>query len=57
MCVSCGCGQVNQRHKDGDLTMDDIQRAARNHDLQPNQVAQNIQKSVSQQGGSMGRSM
>lgn len=46
MCVSCGCGKANERHKDGDITMDDIQRAGQNHNLQPRQVAQNIQKSV-----------
>jgi hypothetical protein len=44
MCLSCGCGAPNTRHKPGDITMDDVQKAATNHNMTPKQVAENIQK-------------
>lgn len=48
MCMNCGCGEVNERHKRGDITLDDLQRAAANHDMEVEQAADNIHDSASQ---------
>ncbi len=42
MCMSCGCGEPNERHKQGDITLDDLKTAAGNHDLEVEQTADNI---------------
>jgi hypothetical protein len=47
MCVSCGCGEPNERHKPGDITMDDLTKAAKNHDLKIEDVAKNISEAAS----------
>ena len=52
MCMSCGCGEANERHKPGDIVYEDLEKAAKNHDLDVQQVVRNIQQSAQQQGGS-----
>jgi hypothetical protein len=42
MCMSCGCGKPNERHKPGDITLEDLQRAAANHNLEVEKTADNI---------------
>ena len=43
MCLSCGCGEPNERHGDDrHIIEDDIVAAAEAADLTPSQVAQNI---------------
>lgn len=57
MCVSCGCGDMNNDHGDKrNITMNDIQAAGQAAQCSPQQVGQNIQNSVQGQGmgGSMG---
>jgi hypothetical protein len=49
MCISCGCGEPNERHKEGDITYQDLQRAAANHDLDPEQAADNIHAAAKQE--------
>ncbi len=49
MCMNCGCGQVNERHKPGDIVMDDLKRAAQNHNMDPEQAADNIHAAAKQQ--------
>jgi len=47
MCVSCGCGEPNERHGDDrHITQDDIDAAAQAADITPEQVALNIGQSV-----------
>lgn len=46
MCVSCGCGEPNERHKDGDITLDDVDKAAENAEVSPQEVARNINEAV-----------
>ena len=46
MCMSCGCGEANERHKAGDITLDDLKRAAQNHNLEVEQTADNIHNSA-----------
>ncbi|MDQ6672379.1 MAG: hypothetical protein M3069_16820 [Chloroflexota bacterium] len=46
--MSCGCGEANERHKAGDIILDDLKKAAKNHDLEVEQVADNIHSSAKQ---------
>lgn len=48
MCMSCGCGEVNERHKEGDIVLDDLKRAAQNHNIEVEQAADNIHNSAKQ---------
>jgi len=50
MCMNCGCGDVNERHKPGDITMQDLEKAAKNHDMDVAKAAQNIQQAASKAG-------
>jgi len=43
MCMNCGCGSYNERHKPTDITLDDLKSAAEGHDMDPEQAAENIQ--------------
>jgi len=47
MCVNCGCGEVQERHKPGGITIQDVEKAAANHDMTVVEVASNIQNAVS----------
>jgi hypothetical protein len=44
--MSCGCGEANERHKPGDIILDDLKRAAQNHNLEVEQTADNIHNSA-----------
>jgi len=46
--MNCGCGKPNERHKPGDIVLDDLKRAAKNHDLEVEQAADNIHDSARQ---------
>lgn len=46
MCMSCGCGKVDERHKPGDIVLDDLKKAAKNHDMEVEQTADNIHASA-----------
>jgi hypothetical protein len=42
MCMNCGCGDFNERHKPSDVTADDLKAAADGHDMDVEQAADNI---------------
>ena len=43
MCLSCGCGEPNERHDDPrHITQDDLEAAAQAAEVSPTQAAQNI---------------
>lgn len=45
--MNCGCGEVNERHKPGDIVvLDDLKKAAQNHNLDVQQAADTIQKAA-----------
>jgi hypothetical protein len=44
--MSCGCGKPNERHKEGDIILDDLKRAAQNHNLEVEKAADNIHDSA-----------
>ena len=46
MCMSCGCGQYHERHKPGDIILDDLKKAAENWQISVEQAADNIQSSA-----------
>jgi len=46
MCMSCGCGELNEKHgNDANITWDDMQAAAKAADVSPDQVMRNLQES------------
>jgi hypothetical protein len=48
MCMSCGCGKWNERHKPGDIVMDDLKKAAENSNIEVEKVADNIHQAARQ---------
>ncbi len=42
MCMNCGCGQVNEKHKPTDITLGMLEAAARGHEMDVEQAADNI---------------
>ncbi len=53
MCVSCGCGQVNDDHGDDrNITMKDMRSAAQAANIDVQTAARNIGQSMSQAGAS-----
>ena len=44
MCMSCGCGEVNERHKRGDITLSDLEKAGANHEMDIATVVHNIEE-------------
>ena len=59
MCLNCGCGEPETRHKETDITADDVRDAASGSSL--DQTVQNMRTSLDKmgqsQGGQMGGSM
>jgi hypothetical protein len=51
MCVSCGCGQMNDDHGDKrNITLNDLRSAAQAANTDVSTVARNIQQGASQGG-------
>ena len=44
MCLNCGCGDYEKRHKPSDITMDDLVTAANGQKMGLRQAAANIQE-------------
>jgi hypothetical protein len=43
MCMSCGCGEPNEKHGNPDnITLEDLKRAAKAANIEPEQAADNI---------------
>jgi hypothetical protein len=48
MCLSCGCGQPNEKHGNSDhITQEQIDKAATAAGITPAEVAENIQSGMS----------
>lgn len=54
MCMSCGCGDANVRHNEGDITYDDLAKAAVDAGIDLETAADNIHTAARQarDGGS-----
>lgn len=48
MCLSCGCGDANVRHHEGDITYDDLSKAASDAGIDPETAADNIHAAAKQ---------
>ena len=56
MCVSCGCGEPNERHGDDrHITRDDLQQAATAAEISLDEVIQNIATGGQQTGSGQER--
>jgi hypothetical protein len=43
MCMSCGCGEPNEKHGNPDnITLEDLKRAAKAANIEPEQAADNL---------------
>ena len=42
MCMNCGCGKNEERHKPTDITLSDLKAAAKGHDMEVEKAADNI---------------
>jgi hypothetical protein len=51
MCMNCGCGLPEERHKLGDITLSDLKKAAGNHDMDVDTAAENIKSAAAELKG------
>jgi hypothetical protein len=55
MCLNCGCGEPETRHKETDITADDVRNAAAGNSL--DQTVRNMRTSLDKMGQSQGDQM
>jgi hypothetical protein len=48
MCMNCGCGEVDTRHKETDIVQQDIQQAAEGQGMSQEETIQNLESSMQQ---------
>jgi hypothetical protein len=46
MCVNCGCGEYDERHKPTDITLEDLQQAADGQNMDLETAADNIHQAA-----------
>ena len=46
MCLNCACGMVDTKHKPTDITLSDLKAAAKGHDMEVEEAADNIHDSA-----------
>ncbi len=46
MCMNCGCGNVDERHKPTDIVRDDLQKAADGGGISVDEAAGNMRSSL-----------
>ena len=46
MCMNCGCGDVETKHKPTDITLSQLKAAAKGHDMEVEEAADNIHNSA-----------
>jgi hypothetical protein len=46
MCMNCGCGEVETKHKPTDITLNQLKAAAKGHDMEVEEAADNIHNSA-----------
>jgi hypothetical protein len=42
MCLNCACGEVDTKHKRSDITLSDLKAAAKGHNMEVEEAADNI---------------
>ena len=50
MCLNCGCGELDERHKPSDITMEDLAKAAEGQGMDMKQTIANMQESLQAAG-------
>jgi hypothetical protein len=50
MCLNCGCGELDERHKPSDITMEDLAKAAEGQGMDMKQTIGNMQESMQAAG-------
>lgn len=57
MCMNCGCGDVETRHKESDIVRSDIERAAKGQNASMEDTARNLEQSLGKvRSGGQGQS-
>lgn len=56
MCMNCGCGDVDTRHKPSDIVREDLQEAADGGGMTVDEVAKNLRSSLDSMSSSGGDS-
>jgi hypothetical protein len=46
MCLNCGCGEYDNRHKPSDITMEDLASAAEGQGMEVREAATNMQEAA-----------
>lgn len=46
MCMNCGCGELDKRHKESDLVREDLQRAADGQGSSMDETVSNVESSL-----------
>jgi hypothetical protein len=46
MCLNCGCGEYDERHKPTDIVTEDLVAAADGHQMEVEQAADNIHQAA-----------
>lgn len=54
MCMNCGCGEPDKRHKETDIVRSDIQRAADGQGSSMEETTANLQRSLGDASASSG---
>lgn len=52
MCMNCGCGEPETRHKDTDITLDDVRQASAGKSM--DETVRNLRTSLDKAGQSQG---
>jgi hypothetical protein len=56
MCLNCGCGEYDERHKPSDITREDLAKAAEGQGMDMNQTVSNMKESMEAIGKSSRKS-
>jgi hypothetical protein len=46
MCLNCGCGEYDKRHKPSDITMEDLAKAAEGQGMDMKETVANLTESM-----------
>jgi hypothetical protein len=46
MCLNCGCGEYDKRHKPSDITTEDLAKAAEGQGMEMKETIANMQESM-----------
>ncbi len=50
MCLNCGCGEPEKRHEPSDITLDDVQDAAKGSGISVGQATTNMRAALDKVG-------